>query len=426
MRGPELVDRALRSRALVYGSLPPEGRDLDLLLPPGEEAAVEAALTAAGFLRRGATWARFADCTVDLVELTGAAAWRLPLAELDALFAEGKPLDGLTRLVRPAPHHAVLILARRVAGEGGRLDVKRHARLDRALQEDPRAWERARARASAWGAHETLSRLQEVHAQGATDGPGAQRPSPRRPQSPRPRRSRGGVIALSGLDGAGKSTQALALRETLERLGYETTIAWTRIIWDDALWRVALPLKAAVTRPLRMFQMARSRLPGGSRAALEGNRGGATPAADDPVKRIREGSVLLTHAWTMVIALVNGWSQRRLTRPHLRRGGIVICDRYTLDSIVALRFSYGVRRRFRAQRALIAALSPAARRAYLLDVRPETAYARKREGGVEWLEGHRRLYREEHVELGVRLLDGERAPDDLCAEIALDVWQSGL
>jgi thymidylate kinase len=421
LTGAELVDRALPSRALVYGSLPPHGRDLDLLVRPGQEPAVQAALTAAGFLRRGPIWARFAACTVDVVELTSAAAWQLPSAELDALFADARPLDGLAQLVRPAPHHVVLILARRVAAEGGGLDAKRRARLDHALAEDPQAWNHAHARATAWDALDALERLREHHGHATTET--AARPQ-RRPPWPL-RRSPGAVIALSGLDGAGKSTQALALRDTLERLGYETTIAWTRIIWDDALWRVALPVKAALGRPLRMLSVARSRLRAGPAGAGDDGTA-AMPLADDPVKRIREGSALLTHAWTMVIALINATAQRRLTRSHLRRGGIVICDRYTLDSIVALRFSYGAARRFRAQRRLIAALSPTPRRAYLLDVRPETAYARKGEDGVEWLAGHRALYREEHVELGVRLLDGERPPHDLCVEIALDVWQSGL
>jgi thymidylate kinase len=415
VKGAQLVDQVLPSRALLYGSLPPDGRDLDLLIRPSEEAAVEAALTAAGFLRRGAMWARFAHCGVDLVELTSATAWSLPPAELDALFAKARQLDGLSRLVRPAPHHTLLILARRVAREGRGLDAQRGARLARALQEDPQAWEEARACAPAWGAEGALRNLEKAEAHAP------ERPA-RRHDRPPPSSSRGVVIALSGLDGAGKSTQALALRETLERLGYEATIAWTRIMWDEALWRVALPVKAKLARSLNALSAVRSGARSRSRVPLDTGTGEAA----DPVKSIREGSALLTHVWTMVIALVNAVEERRLTRPHLRRGRIVICDRYTLDSIVALRFSYGPERRFRAQRALIAALSPTPRRAYLLDVPAEVAYARKEEVGVDSLDRQRRLYREEHVDVGVRLLDGERPTEDLCAEIALDVWQSGL
>jgi thymidylate kinase len=231
------------------------------------------------------------------------------------------------------------------------------------------------------------------------------------------------VIALSGLDGAGKSTQALALRDTLERLGYDATVVWTRIIWDDLLWRVALPVKSALERLLRLLPALRPSSPSADAPRDQPN---ARPEVDDPVQSLREGSALATHAWTLVIALTNAVSQRRLTAPAAWRGRIVICDRYTLDSIVALRHSYGPHRRFRLQRALIAALSPTPRRAYFFDVRPETAYARKGEGGIEWLTAHRRLYLEEHVELGVRLLDGERPAEELCAEIAADVWQSGL
>jgi thymidylate kinase len=228
------------------------------------------------------------------------------------------------------------------------------------------------------------------------------------------------VIALSGLDGAGKSSQAAALRDTLERLGFDVTIAWTRFSWDDRLWRFTLPVKRALAAILRLGAR------GGPRDAGGGPAERPDPYAGDPVKRIRDGSRVLTHLWTLVVALTNAGSQRRMTRPHLRRGGIVICDRYTLDSIVSLRFSYGTQYRFRLQRAVIAGLSPTPQRAYLLDVPPETAYARKREGGLEWLAAHRALYREEHVRLGVRALDGERPREELCTEVALDVWQSGL
>jgi len=249
---PELIDRALGSRTLVYGSLPPEGRDLDLLVRPAEKAQIEDLLLAAGFLRRGESWARFAQCTVELVDLTPAAAWQLPADELDALFDEAWPLDGFVNLARPAPHHLLLILARRTADEGGRLDGRRRVVIRGALDEDPDAWERAYNRAPAWSAERPLERLHELERQPVANVDAGDGGRPLR------RTSRGAVIAFSGLDGAGKSTQALALRDTLDRLGYDATIVWTRIIWDDALWRIALPIKAALERPLRMLAGKRS------------------------------------------------------------------------------------------------------------------------------------------------------------------------
>jgi thymidylate kinase len=398
----ELIDRAVEGRVLVFGSAPPAGRDLDLLVRPAERAAAEAALTAAGFDRRGEQWVRFASCRAEPVDLVPAAEWRLPPGEERALFEQALPLEGLERLVRPAPHHALLILARRLAEEG-ELSDKRRARLARAVAEDPEAWERAREHAVAWGAHAELAALEAAQAGDAPPAPSlAARVRGRLARRP------GCVIALSGLDGAGKSSQAAALRDALERLGCDATIAWTRITWDDWVWRIAFPVKAVLERVVRA------------------GRPRSAPAAADPVKSVRERSGVLTNAWTLVIAFANAVSQRRLTHRHLRAGRLVVCDRYTLDSVVALRALYGPRRRFRLQRALIGGLSPTPVCAFFLDVPAEVAWERKGEAGVEALARQRALYLEEHARLGVRRLDGTRPREELCAEIAREVWRRAL
>jgi thymidylate kinase len=141
---------------------------------------------------------------------------------------------------------------------------------------------------------------------------------------------------------------------------------------------------------------------------------------------VRERSGVLTNAWTLVIAFANAVSQRRLTHRHLRAGRFVVCDRYTLDSVVALRALYGPRRRFRLQRALIGGLSPTPVCAFFLDVPAEVAWERKGEAGVEALARQRALYQEEHTRLGVRRLDGTRPREELCAEIAREVWRRAL
>jgi thymidylate kinase len=424
MNAHEVIDSALSDLALVYGSLPPGGRDIDVLVRPAEEAAACRALDDAGFMRRGLQWVRFSACTVEIVDLTPAAEWHLPEAELEGLFADARPIDGLDRLARPAPHHVVLILARRVAA-GGALDAKRRARLDAALEEDPGAWRRAAERAAAWNAQIQLERLEASYRD-----PNGRRSRPKRRPTLRRLarvsldrfRRRGVVIALSGLDGAGKSSQATALKASFERIGHEVEIAWTRATWDDWVWKLGFAVKKILRMPVRLL----SRRARTSALAIATDSPSVAEPAVDPIKRLRERSRLATGAWVMVHALANAWSQRRLTRPHLRRGRIVICDRYTLDSIVALRVRYGAHHRFRLQRSLIAALSPRPARAYFLDVRPETAFARKGEGGVEWLAAHRRLYLEEHEALGVRHLDGERPREEICTEIAQDVWALGL
>ena len=101
---------------------------------------------------------------------------------------------------------------------------------------------------------------------------------------------------------------------------------------------------------------------------------------------------------------------------------VVIFDRYVLDAIVYVRHRWGHGRSLRWQCRLIQALARGPLGAYLLDVAPETAYARKRDFPLENLQGRANLYREHWPALGVRRLDGERPRGELCEEIAREVW----
>jgi thymidylate kinase len=391
---------------------------------------------------------------VDILELTSAAGWRLPSAELASLFEQSVPLDGMRNLARPSPHHTLLILARRIASADGVLSEKLRARLERALDEDRQAWSEARARAGAWGAAAALEALEQAWRGGGRESapPCVAAPSERPSahtarhraiarlratgrRARHPRRRRGAVIAFSGLDGAGKSSQALALCETLSRLGRDATVVRTRIRWDDSLWSIAEPLKRLLA-PAARIVAARA----GPDPAATGERSGAamreSPDASGtavasldpphPVTRIREQSPVLTDLWTMVVTLANAALQWRLMHRALLRGALVICDRYTLDSIVELRYSYGSERPLRSARAALRLLYPTPVRAYFLDVSPQAALERKGEWGLQWLNEHRELYLEECERGAVQILDGERATAELCAEVARDVWLSGI
>jgi thymidylate kinase len=398
----ELVDAVVPEPVLVFGSLPPKGRDLDLLVRPAAEEAIVAGFGREHLVRRGREWARFHACSVDAAEVVPAAAWGLPAPEVDALFAEARPIHSYARLVRPAPHHALLILARRLARSGGGLDERRRRRLEQALAEDGDAWERARASAPGWAAVRALDALERVHRGG--DPP--LRVRLRRWRAELTRRRRGRVVSLSGVDGSGKTSQALALVGTLERLGYEAVTEWTRLSYNPSLDVIAFPVKALV-------RLVRRR-PG---------RGAREDPAADPAKELRRQSALVSHAWALIVALANASSQRRVTRRHLRRGRIVVCDRYSLDSAVHLRYRYGEKRGFRLQALVVRLLSPRPLRSFFLDVPAPIALGRKPEQyDLDQLARQVRLYSEEHKVLGARRLDGERPRDELCAEIATDVW----
>src|SRR5215212_2521418 len=131
----QLVDASVRERVLVLGPFPPEGRDLDLVIRPAARRDVIAALEGAGFVRRGPRlspprrwvqqWVKFGGGTAFAVDVHAADRWGIPAAEVSALFADGRQIEGMEHLVRCAPHHVLLLTARRLARKGGALEEKR-------------------------------------------------------------------------------------------------------------------------------------------------------------------------------------------------------------------------------------------------------------------------------------------------------------
>src|ERR671914_98991 len=136
----ELIDAAVQDRVLAFSPLPPEGRDVDLLVRPPEERAVDDLLRQHGFVGDGWERVRFRACSAEAVDVVPTATLNLPADELERLFAEAQPIEGLERVLRPAPHHYLLLLARFTAEGDGSLLEKRRVRIARALSEDAQAW----------------------------------------------------------------------------------------------------------------------------------------------------------------------------------------------------------------------------------------------------------------------------------------------
>ena len=420
----ELVDGLIEERALVFGSLPPEGRDLDLLVRPAEERAISEGLAGAAFVTKGVARARFSDCSSAGVDLVPANDWALPAGEVAALFDDALPIDGFRNLVRPAPHHVLLIVARRVLHGDGALDAKRRRYVESALTEDPDAWKVAAHHASAWGASAALDLLKECYEAGETmslkdradaiaeemrargvDGARAIALGFR--SAATKGRHKGAVVAISGLDGAGKSSQATALVTALKALGIDAATEWTRITRNRSLDVFAAPVKWV----LKLF--GRKEMPP------------EVSDSDEPYdagREFRRKSPFITQIWTVVVAVTNALTQRRATRAHLRAGRVVVCDRYVLDSAVHLRWLYGADRKFRFQTALVRWLSPKPVRSFFLDIDPEVAYARKPDFALDELTDQAALYRRLHPEFDARRIDGTAEKSEICAEIAREVW----
>jgi thymidylate kinase len=229
----------------------------------------------------------------------------------------------------------------------------------------------------------------------------------------RPRRPL--VVGLSGLDGSGKSSQAAALKATLAELGVDAAAEWSPLGGNLLLDAIAVPSKTLMRR-VRFGPLAKA-------AGRVESTGHVMSSPNDDSRR--GAGRFLTTVWGTLVITLNLLAQRRAVVRHGLAGRrVVVFDRHVLDSIVRLRFLYAPAAESSLQRWLANAVAPKASIAYLLDVRPETALARKPD---EWtlgqLQRQAELYRDHAERLGIRRLDGELPREQLCSNIATEVWR---
>jgi thymidylate kinase len=174
-----------------------------------------------------------------------------------------------------------------------------------------------------------------------------------RPPVDLPRRRRGPVIAVSGVDGSGKSTLRAALVDSLERAGIPVSTVWVRP--GMGLGRLTV-LAAKGKRLLRQD-------------ARPGLRAMADPTAARPASR--KGAVGWVWAMLVTLSFLNG-----VRRQHRAAVGVVLYDRHLVDALATLGFAYeGVD--LRLPRRLVRSLLPRADVLLYLDVPAEVSVARK-------------------------------------------------
>lgn len=215
------------------------------------------------------------------------------------------------------------------------------------------------------------------------------------------------LIALCGIDGTGKSTQAALLQSRLDEQGCSTRLLWCR--WDPRLARPAV-------RALDRLSRRRQGPVGGSGAASDqGDRRRA-------LKRRVLSSAWTRELWTAVMVLDYGMQVAPKLWRARRSAEIVVVDRYRHDVMIDLSAGGSLRGTPRILRRLL----PDPDLILVLDVAEEVALERKPDSlDVTYLRDRRRLYRELALAASATLIDAG-APADAVGDAVLDAVRSQL
>ncbi len=200
------------------------------------------------------------------------------------------------------------------------------------------------------------------------------------------------IVTFSGIDGAGKSTQILAL---LDHLHSRSCAAVLCTFWDDVV----------VLSGLREFL---------SHKAFKGDKGIGSP--ERPIER-RDKNVTSWYAQfpRLFFYLLDAISVR-FAASRLSRQGIdfLIFDRYIYDEIANLPLQSSWVRWYAK---FLLALSPRPEIAFLIDADPEAAFQRKPEYPLDFLQKNRNAYLSLSRLIPVMKVVGPGSISDMTAEV---------
>lgn len=209
------------------------------------------------------------------------------------------------------------------------------------------------------------------------------------------------LIAISGIDGAGKSTQIRLLKDDLARRGCSVTSIWCR--WDPF---IARPL-------IRMLDVVSSRGVDRRRDSAQRRRTVRRRLLDNPFSRTAWRAMMVVD-----YALRVGPKVRRARWRH----SVVLLDRYWQDVMV----DYSRGKNLSRPPRLVAALLPPVTLHVILDLPAELASARAQGSpSIDDLAERQRLYAEIIATGRAVRVDAARDPAEIHAEL-LDVVSSVL
>lgn len=208
------------------------------------------------------------------------------------------------------------------------------------------------------------------------------------------------LIAISGVDGAGKSSQSQLLTKAFRQCGIRSVYVWSRCA-STALARFSLGRGRRLFTPRRIAGR-------GQRNQIE-KMEARKRYLENPVLRSLWSAFVLTELTTLYNLKV---------RLPLLFGRTVVCDRYILDALVEPGIYFNDGQIARSPFAkLLMFLNPTPDLAWLIDVPPETVVRRKGEELLDHIRAETVLYRKLGEQLGTRVIDGDRAIVEVSDEI---------
>ncbi len=184
----------------------------------------------------------------------------------------------------------------------------------------------------------------------------------------------GNLIALCGIDGTGKSTQAEILHDRFEAAGHTTEVLWCR--WDPILARPAVRLLDRLSRRHTLV-------------ATVSNANGGSGDNRRALKRRLLSSPLIRRLWIGLMVLDYGLQAAPKLLRARREAEVVIVDRYRHDVLIDLSAGGELVATPRVLRWLL----PDPDLIVVLDVDERVALARKPDSpDLTYLDQRRRLY----------------------------------
>lgn len=208
------------------------------------------------------------------------------------------------------------------------------------------------------------------------------------------------AVALSGVDGAGKTTVGRLLAQEVDRLGIPVTTVWTR----------------PGMRLNRLEGLAQA----GKRVLRQDKTPGVGHVAAGRGTDLRSRRGVVGWVWALLVTLS---FLRDARRQHRQARGVVLYDRHLLDALATLDFVYeGVD--LRIHRALVRRLLPRALLSVYLDLPASVAVERKAGDlfGAHAVGEQLNRYAARRSEIAnLRILDATRPPETLAFEILVDL-----